>query len=256
MAAHSSFSSSTQLRPPPTIHVITILFVLTLTFRSTFSLTFNFTTFAHAAQNFSSTNGKDYNNSASIDGGNALMLTKNDFYTTGRVTYNDFFNLWDEDSGSLADFSTHFSFVIDSNGSELHSDGMAFFLAPPWFPVPDNQLGSGLGLVSGAGLYTTTYPFVAVEFDTFENSEFRDMRGDHVGIDINLLESVAGVNWKSGVLEGKLCEAWIDYDAVSKELRVVFTGFDNKNETVLQSLNHTIDFRKILPEYVCLGFGA
>ncbi|CAM8904249.1 unnamed protein product [Rhodiola kirilowii] len=256
MAAHSS-SSSTHSRPPPTtLYVITIILsVLALTFRSTSSLTFNFTNFATAGQNLSSADGKDYNNSATIDVRGALILTNNNLYKTGRVTYNDFFHLWDEDSGSLADFSTHFSFVIDSNGSELHSDGMAFFLAPPWFPVPDNQLGSGLGLVSGAGLYTTTYPFVALEFDTFENSEFRDMRGDHVGIDVNLMESVAGVNWKSGVLDGKLCEAWINYDAVSKELSVVFTGFD-ENETVLQSFNHTIDLRKILPEYVCLGFGA
>ncbi|CAM8906961.1 unnamed protein product [Rhodiola kirilowii] len=249
-------SSSAHIQPPPTnLHVITILSLLTLTFRSTSALTLNLTTFTGAIDNFRFGDGTEYYNNATIEA-DSLVLTKMVNWTTGRVTYNEPVHLWDNASNSLADFSTHFSFVIESFGVEPYSDGLAFFLAPVGFPVPDLQEGSGLGMVSGKELYiATSFPFVAVEFDTFQNEHFTDLPSDHVGIDVGSMESVAGVRWKSGVLDGKLCEAWINYDAVSKELSVVFTGFDN-NVTVLQSLNYTIDLRKILPEFVCLGFGA
>ncbi|CAM8901496.1 unnamed protein product [Rhodiola kirilowii] len=256
MAARIS-SSVHSWTPPTNLHVITILSLLAAltTFRSTSALTLNLTTFTGTTDNFLFGDGTDYNNNATIEAG-SLVLTKMVTWTTGRVTYNESVHLWDAASKSLADFSTHFSFVIDSFGKKPYSDGLAFFLAPVGFPVPDLQEGSGLGIVTGRESYNaTSFPFVAVEFDTFQNYIFRDLPGDHVGIDVGSMESVAKVRWKSGVLDGKPCEAWINYDAASKELSVVFTGFDN-NVTVLQSLNYTIDLRKILPEFVCLGFGA
>ncbi|KAL9690789.1 hypothetical protein QQ045_011199 [Rhodiola kirilowii] len=250
-------SSPAHSRPPPTnLHVITILSLFALTFRTTSALTLNLTTFTGAIDNFRFGDGPEYYNNATIEAG-SLVLTKMVNYTTGRVTYNESVHLWDAASNSLADFSTHFSFVINSFGVKPYSDGLAFFLAPVGFPMP-GQEGSGLGMVSDRELYiATSFPFVAVEFDTFQNDRFIDLPSDHVGIDVGSMESVAGVTWKSGVLDGKPCEAWINYDSVSKELSVVFTGFDNDNNvTVLQSLNYTIDLRKILPEFVCLGFGA
>ncbi|CAM8906976.1 unnamed protein product [Rhodiola kirilowii] len=203
-------SSSAHIQPPPTnLHVITILSLLTLTFRSTSALTLNLTTFTGAIDNFRFGDGTEYYNNATIEA-DSLVLTKMVNWTTGRVTYNEPVHLWDNASNSLADFSTHFSFVIESFGVEPYSDGLAFFLAP------DGVSGAG----SAGGEWTG-------------DGERGEM--------------------KSGVLDGKLSEAWINYDAVSKELSVVFTGFDN-NVTVLQSLNYTIDLRKILPEIVCLGF--
>ncbi|CAM8904247.1 unnamed protein product [Rhodiola kirilowii] len=249
-------SSSAHIRPPPTnLHVITMLSLLALTFRSTSALTLNLTTFAGTIDNFRFGDGTEYYNNATIEAG-SLVLTKMVNWTTGRVTYNESVHLWDNASNSLANFSTHFSFVIDSFGVEPYSDGLSFFLAPVGFPMPDLLDGSGLGMVSGRELYNaTSFPFVAVEFDTFQNTHFIDLPSAHVGIDVGSMVSVAGVRWRSGVLDGKPCEAWINYDAVSKELSVVFTGFDN-NVTVLQSLKHTIDLREILPEFVWVGFGA
>ena len=37
-------------------------------------------------------------------------------------------HLWDKDSRNLTDFSTHFSFVIDSQ-NQSYADGLAFYLA-------------------------------------------------------------------------------------------------------------------------------
>ncbi|CAM8899245.1 unnamed protein product [Rhodiola kirilowii] len=254
MAARIS-SSAHSWKPPTNLHVITILSLLAaLTFRSTSALTLNLTTFTVATDNFCFGDSTDYYNNATIEAG-SLVLTKMVTWKTGRVTYNESVHLWDAASNSLADFSTHFSFVIDSFGKKPYADGLAFFLAPVGFPMPAQE-GSGLGMVSGRELYNaSSFPFVAVEFDTFENERFIDRPSDHVGIDVGSMESVAWVRWNSSVLDGKPCEAWINYDAASKELSVLFTGFDN-NVAILQSLNYTIDLRKILPEFVCLGFGA
>lgn len=48
--------------------------------------------------------------------------------------------------GELADFTTHFSFVIDSNGNNSFADGLAFFLAPVGSSIPIGSAGNGLGL--------------------------------------------------------------------------------------------------------------
>ncbi|CAA3012181.1 L-type lectin-domain containing receptor kinase -like [Olea europaea subsp. europaea] len=46
----------------------------------------------------------------------------------------------------MADFYTHFRFVIDSSNSNYHANGLAFFLAPVDSTIPGNSSGSGLGL--------------------------------------------------------------------------------------------------------------
>ncbi|KAK3009289.1 hypothetical protein RJ639_014332 [Escallonia herrerae] len=89
---------------------------------------------------------------------------------TGRATYVQPLHLWDETSGNLADFTTHFSFVIDSSGNYSYADGLAFFLAPINSSVTSNKGGSGLGLASGNRTSNSSdNQFVAVEFDTYPN---------------------------------------------------------------------------------------
>ncbi|KAK6945852.1 Protein kinase domain [Dillenia turbinata] len=177
--------------------------------------------------------------------------------STGRVRYDDLLHLWDKASGQVTNFSTHFSFVIDSQSSTNHADGFAFFLAPSDFPLPDNQQGRGLGLLSLSGnepFNSSSEPFVAVEFDTFSNPEW-DPPGDHVGIDVCSMLSVANVSWMSSILDGKQNDAWISYNSISKILQVNFTGYQ-KNSKIWQNLSYLIDLSKYLPEWVTVGFSA
>ena len=69
-------------------------------------------------------------------------------------------------------------------------------------------------------------PFVAVEFDIYSNN-YLDPPGEHVGIDLNSLKSVANISWYSNIAikEGKRNEAWISYNSSSHNLSVFFTGF-------------------------------
>ncbi|KAI8026705.1 hypothetical protein LOK49_LG02G03141 [Camellia lanceoleosa] len=51
-------------------------------------------------------------------------------YKAGKATYVKPLHLWNSYSGKLTDFTTSFSFVIDSDGSSTFGDGLAFFLEP------------------------------------------------------------------------------------------------------------------------------
>ncbi|KAK6945849.1 Legume lectin domain [Dillenia turbinata] len=186
-------------------------------------------------------------------------LDKTPKNSTGRVRYGDLLHLWDKASGKVTNFSTHFSFVINSQNSTKHGDGVAFFLAPSDFPSPQGGGGQGLGLLTLNTIKpsnSSSEPFVAVEFDSWSNSVWGwDAPGEHVGIDVSSMLSAANVSWKSGILDGKQNDAWISYNSISKILQVNFTGYQN-NTKILQNLSHPIDLSKKLPEWVTFGISA
>ena len=102
---------------------------------------------------------------------NGIQLTTNQINkclndSVGRAVYYKPMHLWDNSSGNLllADFSTQFSFVIDSQKNISHGDGFAFFLVPNGSKIPNHSGGGYLGLQSNDP--TIDSKFVAVEFDT------------------------------------------------------------------------------------------
>ncbi|WMV50914.1 hypothetical protein MTR67_044299 [Solanum verrucosum] len=154
--------------------------------------------------NFDSFNPNDQNLTYEADAyptDRAIQLTKNQLgiglnYSIGQTTYSEALYLWDNTSGNITDFSTHFSFEIDSHGEKLYADGLAFFLAPAGSRIPDNKsaAGGGLGLAIDSRQNTLrNHPFVAVEFDIHLNQYHP--KGDHVGI----MQSVVNVTWFSSI---------------------------------------------------------
>ncbi|KAM1356777.1 hypothetical protein ACFX13_031582 [Malus domestica] len=180
----------------------------------------------------------------------------------GRATYYQPFLLWETSTGKIADFTTHFTFMIDSG----HADGMVFFIAPSGSLLNISAGGGGhLGLPveeQPGDTTRTLYPFVAVEFDIYRNEQpaIRDPVGDHVGIDINSLKSNITTPWNGDINEGKRNDAWISYNSSSKNLSVAFTSFQNgTNGTeveVIKYLSYIIDLKQYLPDWVIVGFSA
>ncbi|XP_028087138.1 lectin beta-1 and beta-2 chains-like [Camellia sinensis] len=98
---------------------------------------------------------------------NEINMTQN--YSAGRATYKDPLFLWDNTSGKLTDFNTYFSFVIDSIGSYDFADGITFFLVPNGF-TPYITVGGSIGLLISPPTYIAISSFVAVEFDTYQDT--------------------------------------------------------------------------------------
>ncbi|XP_064937293.1 lectin-related protein-like [Musa acuminata AAA Group] len=122
-------------------------------------------------------------------------------YSVGRVVYREPLRLWDATTRELADFTTHFSFVINSSDPLTpHGDGLAFFLTayPPTLPAYSR--GAFLGLFSNSSVDGSRVSTVAVEFDTFPNAW--DPLADHVGIDIDSITSSATLQWNSSLKDG------------------------------------------------------
>ncbi|XP_011030415.1 PREDICTED: galactose-binding lectin-like, partial [Populus euphratica] len=227
--------------------------LFTLIIPSASGLSFNFTSFIVGAdQNIS------YEEAYPADG--AIQLTKNlrnanMTSSSGRATYYKPMQLWDKASGNLTDFTTHFSFSIDSRGQRAYGDGLAFFLAPEGSKLPLNlSEGAGLGLTRRDQLLNTTANhFVAVEFDIYSN--YFDPPGEHVGIDINSMQSVNNITWLCDISGGRITEAWISYNSSTHNLSVAFTGYRN-NTVELQFLSQIVSLRDYLPERVSFGFSA
>ena len=189
------------------------------------SLSFNYTSFNDADNNTT------YERAFVADQVIHLAGDKQAKTSLGRATYLQPMQLYDKATGKLTDFTTHFSFVIDSDGREAYGYGLAFFLAPQGTRLNPNITKDGsMGLtLDDQPVNPTGDPFVAVEFDIYNNTW--DPPHDHVGIDLNSMRSVADISWLCNIQQGKKNDAWISYNSSAKSLSVVFTGFRN-NVTV------------------------
>ncbi|XP_027922065.1 L-type lectin-domain containing receptor kinase IX.1-like [Vigna unguiculata] len=182
-----------------------------------------------------------------------LTIPKPDSY--GRVVYNKLLHLWDKSSGKVADFTTQFYFTINAGNETKPGDGITFFLADPKFP--DSEIdGSGIGLASRTQLrtknYAKDYPFVAVEFDTMANDW--DPKYDHVGIDVNAINTTHTTEWYTSMDE-RGYDAEITFESASNRLSATFTGYKN-NSKFEQTLFAVVNLSDILPEWVEFGFSS
>lgn len=172
MGNSSAFITTNTLHSPK-LHFLVLLFFL-LTSSAT-PLNFSFSSF----------NGSDL--ATITTEGDALFDTKilrltnsgtydQNINSVGRATYRQPFLLREKATGKLADFTTSFNFAVDSNNNSKYGDGLAFFIAPN-----DSSLNSVLGKGGNLGLPVDTitpnvvgprnqYPFVAVEFDIYQNT--------------------------------------------------------------------------------------
>ncbi|PKU70087.1 L-type lectin-domain containing receptor kinase IX.1-like [Dendrobium catenatum] len=216
------------------------------------SLYFSFPSFNSSTQQFIAFQNDSFFN-------RVISLTKNEYNnissSVGRAYYREQFPLHDAATGKVADFTTHFSFVIDSFNKSYSGDGLAFFLSPFPSVVPPNSGGGLLGLVENSNkLNESANQIVAVEFDTHKNEW--DPSADHVGVNVNSIKSAASVMWNSSLRDGRTANAWISYNATTMNLSVFLTYDDNPIFAGNSSLYHIVDLSKILPEEVAIGFAA
>ena len=238
----------------PFLHIFMISFFSSLMVHSGNSLSFNLGNFDPNDHEII------FEGHASYSADKVIQLTSNQEDkkmndSWGRATYCKPFQLWDKASGRMADFTTNFSFEIDSQRNFSYGDGLAFFLAPNSTRLPSDVTGGSLGLVSrNQTLNSTANHFFAVEFDTFPNAW--DPKHDHVGIDINSMKSAKSVTWLNNIPEGKINHVSISYDSSSENLSVIFGTDDLYNNITPQSLYYKVDLRNYLTPFVTIGFSS
>ncbi|XP_057867972.2 L-type lectin-domain containing receptor kinase IX.1-like [Cryptomeria japonica] len=202
--------------------------------------------------------------------GDTIQLTRNEFvgdlgWSVGWATYNQSVPLWDNSSGALASFTSHFQFLI-RNSSSNSADGLTFFIAPFDFKPPANSWGEWLGLFNLTTDGILSNQVVAVEFDTFQNSF--DPDDNHVGIDVNSAVSVANVSLSSEgkflnntLKNGQAWDSWVDYNGSTKQLQVFLlynpsANLYNISKPRSPILSYHIDLRDYIPEIVTVGLSA
>jgi len=165
------------------------------------------------------------------DGKNVLRLT--DFFSqSGSAFSTNVISL-----AADASFSTFFEFDIFSPGGG-GADGLTFTVQ-----TVANNVGGGGGGIGYQGIGNS----VAVEFDTFNNSEIND---NHIGIDLNgSLSSVAVADATPvlGVMDADDTGpffAWVDYDGSTDTLEVRAATTDTRPVDPL--LTHTVDLVTVL----------
>uniref|UniRef100_A0ACD5Y9A1 Uncharacterized protein n=1 Tax=Avena sativa TaxID=4498 RepID=A0ACD5Y9A1_AVESA len=137
---------------------------------------------------------------------------------------------------------------------------MAFFLSHYPSAIPPNSQGGALGLCRGACVDAVRKDrrFVAVEFDTFNDSWDPSLSYDHMGIDVNSIKSVANVTLPSFSLDGQM-SARVDYNG-STGVMDVELRFDHSprfyGATATFNMSAKVDLRTALPEQVAMGFSA
>lgn len=149
-----------------------------------------------------------------------------------------------------ASFSTHFRFRISnpmgiSEDDGQGADGIVFVV---------QTLSSKVGATGGGIGYEGLAPSVGIEFDTWANGV--DADGNHVGIDVNgKMTSVVAKHVKTRFNNGKVWNAWVDYNGKIHRLEVRWSQSSDRPEAAM--LGYDVDLAKVLGQTdVFLGFSS
>ncbi|PON32374.1 GPCR kinase [Parasponia andersonii] len=173
----------------------------------------------------------------------------------GRVISAERVRLWDARTRELSDFTTRFSFIIDTLSRVNYAAGLAFFLAPTGFQIPPNSAGGFLGLFNTTTSDSARNQIVLVEFDSFSNPEW-DPPFEHVGINNNSISSVINTPWNASYHSGDIADVLINYNATTLNLSVSWSYRKTNNPKEKTSLSYQINLMKTLPEWITVGFSA
>ncbi|XP_010558268.1 PREDICTED: L-type lectin-domain containing receptor kinase VIII.2 [Tarenaya hassleriana] len=155
---------------------------------------------------------------------------------------------------SSASFSTYFSFSITNLNPSSIGGGLAFVIAPD-----DDSIGSAggyIGLTDGSGSGPGS-GFVAVEFDTLMDVEFKDVNGNHVGLDLNGVVSAAVAdlgNVDIVLKSGNAVNSWITYDGSGRILAVYVSYSNVKPKTPILSV--PLDLDRYVNDFMFVGFSG
>ncbi|KAF7075325.1 hypothetical protein CFC21_080106 [Triticum aestivum] len=168
-------------------------------------------------------------------------------------------------NGRVRSFSVSFVFGISSVYRETSVDGMAFFISSRnhFSNVLANQF---LGLLNDKNNGNSSNHIFAVEIDTFQNTELKDINDNHVGIDINSVRSVqsrpAGFYDDMGIFSnlslnsGEAMQVWVDYDEGATQISVTIAPLRVVVKPAKPLVSATYDLSQVLVDPAYVGFSS
>ncbi|PQQ03704.1 L-type lectin-domain containing receptor kinase IV.1-like [Prunus yedoensis var. nudiflora] len=188
-----------------------------------------------------------------------LRLTNDTKQNQGHAFYPNPVNFKSSPNGTAFSFSSTFVFAIRSEYAGLSGHGIVFVVAPTR-GLPGALPSQYLGLFNEGNDGNATNHVFAVELDTIQSKEFKDINDNHVGIDINGLHSAtsttAGYYAQNNggfqnltLISGQPMQVWVDYDGTKKQINVTMAPINvDKPQFSLLSLNR--DLSPILNETI------
>uniref|UniRef100_A0ACD5UDX3 Uncharacterized protein n=1 Tax=Avena sativa TaxID=4498 RepID=A0ACD5UDX3_AVESA len=171
-------------------------------------------------------------------------------------------------STAMRSFSTAFVIGIIGAYEQLSSHGMAFVISKTG-NFTSALPGQFLGLVGSANNGNATNHLFAVEFDTILNSEFNDMSGNHVGIDVDGLNSVDADNAgyyddddggngafrNMSLVDRKPMQVWVDFDGQTMQVNVTMAPLQVARPK-RPLLSTTVNLSSVIDGTAYVGFSS
>ena len=175
------------------------------------------------------------------------------------------FNTSSSGLNSSLSFSTNFVFAMVRQFPNIGGHGFAFTISPSR-DFSNASAHPLLGLFNFSNIGLATNHILAIELDTVKNDNFGDIDDNHVGIDVNGLQSVEaatamyfsnkeGRNISLELTSGNPMHLWIDYYEAEKLLNVTLapTYIPKPNQPLLSK---RIDLSQYLLQDMYVGFSA
>ncbi|VAI67994.1 unnamed protein product [Triticum turgidum subsp. durum] len=204
---------------------------------------------------------------ATITPAGLVKLTNETFRIKGHAFHPAPVRFREAPNGTVRSFSISFVFGILSSFGDIRGHGFAFFVAPSTdlsaaFPI------QFLGLINATNNGSTSNHLFAVELDTIQNTEFGDIDNNHVGIDINSLNSVKsntagfysdsrgdGMLTNMSLIGSGPIQVWVEYHGESTQINVTLAPL-GVTKPVRPLLSTTYDLSPVLTDQAYLGFSS
>lgn len=197
---------------------------------------------------------------------NALQVTYDSFGSnmsnlSGRILFKNPIKIYNKNKNKTSSFNSTFVMNV-SPVTNPNGEGLAFVMTGDKSDssMPSNSYGQWLGIVNASTNGSTTNNILAVEFDTLKSNETNDIDGNHVGLDLNSIDSVIQVSLSDHgvrIASGIDVVVTVYYNGTTKILNIFVNMFNDTNvDKANPIISYSIDLSTYLPEDVYVGFSA
>nr|AKV93677.1 clade VII lectin receptor kinase [Nicotiana benthamiana] len=211
---------------------------------------------------------------ATIESGILSLTLDVAYFSDGRALHPSKIVTKAPNSSQVLPFSTSFIFAMAPYRDRLPGHGMVFLFVPHTTGMSSSS-SQNLGFLNFTNNGNPDNHVFGVEFDVFRNQEFNDINNNHVGIDVNSLESVfvheAGY-WPdkynkyndNGSLNeeyfetlklnnGKNYQVWIDYADFHINVTMAPVGMKRPKQPLL---DFPLNLSQVFKDEMYVGFTA